>query len=105
MGLCVSLLSDQSTQVWRQPSSKTKSTPPAPMEYNIPSKEEVQAEVISFKNSSAVSEIDICQIEKENRERRDSLKWFQFRKFHITASYFGEVCQQRDMLYLYTQSK
>ena len=78
MGLCVSLLFDQSMQIWRQPSSNTKSTPPAPTEYDIPSKEKVQAEVISFKNSLAASEVDICQIEKETREQSDSLKWFQF---------------------------
>ena len=96
MGLCVSLLFDQSTQVWRQSSSSAKPISPAPLEYNISSKQEVQAEVISFKESLAVNEVDICQIEKETREQRDSLRWFQVRRFRITASYFGEVRRQRD---------
>ena len=41
MGLCVSLLFDQSRWVWRQPFINVKSTPPAPLEYNILSKQEV----------------------------------------------------------------
>lgn len=56
---------------------------PTPVEY-----EEIRAEVKSFKESSSVSEADICRIEKE---QRDSLKWFQLQRFRITASNFGAI--------------
>jgi hypothetical protein len=49
MGLCVSLLFDTSTRVWRLPPATDMhdidSMPPTPLEYNIISKEEIQAEV------------------------------------------------------------
>ena len=66
------------------------------MEYNILSKKEIQAEVIAFKESLAVSEANIYHTERETWEQIDSLKWFQSRHFRIAASYFGDVCQHRD---------
>ena len=50
----------------------------------------------SFKESLLVSEADICRIEKETREQRDSLKWFQMRRFRLKASHFGEICRRKD---------
>ena len=96
MGLCVSLLFDESTQVWKPPSANATPTVSTPLEYNFQSKQVIQEEVKSFKDSLAVSEADICRIERETREQRDSLKWFQFRRFRITASYFGELRRRRD---------
>lgn len=71
MGLCVSLLFDESTRVWKPPSisANADSTPPTPVEYNIPSKSEIQAEVQSFKASLTVSESDVCRIERGTREQ------------------------------------
>ena len=96
MALCTSLLYDKSARVWKSSSNDINERSPTPMEYNILSKKEIQAEVIAFKESLAVSEADICHIERETREQRDSLKWFQSRRFRITASYFGEICRRRD---------
>ena len=72
------------------------STPPTAVEYNVLSKEEIQVEVKSLKESLAVSEADICRIEKETREQKDSLKWFQYRRFRITASHFGDIRRRRN---------
>ena len=77
MGLSMSLLFDDSTRVWI-PSTFDNSTPPTAVEYNVFSKEEIQLKVKSFKESLAVSEADICRIEKETGEQKDSLKWFQY---------------------------
>ena len=95
MGLCLSLLFDESTRVWKT-SSTTDDDMPTPLEYNILPKQVVQSEVNSFEESLAVTEADICRIERETREQRESLKWFQYRRFRITASYFGEVCRRKD---------
>lgn len=94
MGLCVSLLFDESTRVWK-PASATNAAP-TPLDYNVLPKQVIRTEVNSFKESLAVTEAEICRIEKETREQRESLKWFQYRRFRITASFFGEICRRRD---------
>ena len=76
MGLCVSLLFDLSTQMWK-PSSNFAS-PTTPLEYSILSKEAIQVGVQSFKKSLAVTEADIQNIEVKTRDQRESLEWFQF---------------------------
>ena len=78
MGQCVSLLFDESTGagVWK-PASATNAAP-TPLEYNVLPKQVIQTEVNSFKESLAVTEAEICHIEKETREQRESLKWFQY---------------------------
>lgn len=84
-----------SQRVWKPPKDNDTNmdeTPPTPLDYNIQSKEDIQKEVESL----AVNEADICHIEKETREQRDSPKWFQLRHFRITASYFGEIYRRRD---------
>ena len=74
-GLCMSLLFDKSTRLWKQPrtAASTNLTAPAPLEYNIVSKQIIEAEVELFKKTLAVTELDICRIEKETREQRDCL--------------------------------
>lgn len=42
-----------------------------------------------------MTEADIHRIERETREQRETSKWFQFRRFRITASYFGEIFRRR----------
>ena len=98
-GLCLSLLFDESARVWKPPTNDDAGkdeTPPTPLDYSILSKDKIQVEVKSFKESLAVTEADICRIEKETREQRDSLKWFQMQRYRLTASHFGEICKQRD---------
>ena len=78
MGLCVSLLFDPSTQMWKP---STNFAPPAtPPEYNVLSKAAIQVEVQSFKKSLAVTEADVQNIEIKTRDQRESLEWFQFRR-------------------------
>ena len=86
--LCVSLLFDKSSRVCK-PDDLTAS--PTPLEYNILLKQEIQVEVQSFKDSLAVDEAAISTIEMDTREQCESLKWFHYRRFRITASYFGAV--------------
>ena len=83
-GLCMSLIFDKSTRLWKQShtAASTNLTAPAPLEYNIVSKQIIEAEVELFK-TLAVSELNICRIEKETREQRDCLKWFQARAFTL----------------------
>ncbi len=74
MGLCTSLLFDKSARVWKlhTTNADVNERGPTPREYNIPFKEEIVAEVTAFKESLAVSEADVCRIERETREQRDS---------------------------------
>ena len=98
-GLCMSLLFDESARVWKPPTNDDAvedETSPTPVDYSILSKEKIQVEVNSFKESLSVSEADICRIEQETREQRDCLKWFQMRRFRLTASVFGEICRRKD---------
>ena len=69
MGLCLSLLFDESTRVWKT-SSTTDDDMPTPLEYNILPKQVVQSEVNSFVESLPVTEADICRIERETRAKR-----------------------------------
>ena len=79
-GLCIF---DKSARVWKPPGNDVNERSQTPLEYNIPSKKVIQAEVIAFKESLAVSEADICRIERETRDQRDSLKWFQSQPFEL----------------------
>ena len=90
-GLGVSLLFDPTVRVWRNSTSSAgpSTAPPTPEDYNILPKQVLQAEVASLKKSLSVSEVDICRIERETREQRNSHKWFH--RLRITASYFGEI--------------
>ena len=94
----MSLLFDELARVWKPPTNDDAiedETFPTPVDYSILSKEKIQVEVNSFKESLSVSEADICRIEQETREQRDCLKWFQMRRFRLTASVFGEICRRR----------
>ena len=98
-GLCMSLLFDESARVWKPPTNndaEKEETPPTPVDYSILSKDKILTEVNLFKESLSVTEADICRIEKETREQRDSLKWFQMCRFRITASHFGEIHRRKD---------
>ena len=98
-GLGVSLLFDPTVRVWRNSTSSAgpSTAPPTctPEDYNIVPKQVLQAEVASLKKSLSVSEADICRIERETREQRNSHKWFQMRRLRITASYFGEIRRRK----------
>ena len=83
MGLSTSVLFDKSARVWKPPGNDVNERSQTPLEYNIPSKKVIQAEVIAFKESLTVSEADVCRIERETRDQRDSLKWFQSRPFEL----------------------
>ena len=82
--------------MWKPLATDVDSAPQTPQEYHLLPKEEIQIEVQSFKKSLAVTEADVQRIEEETRGQRESFKWFQFRRFRITASYFGEVRRRRE---------
>ena len=95
----MSPLFDESAKVCKPPTNndvEKDETPLNPLNYSILSKDKILTQVKSFKESLSVTEADVCRIEKEIREQRDSLKCFQMQRFRITASHFGEIHRRKD---------
>ena len=92
-GLSTSLLFDESARVWEQPDD-----PPSAQQtlvYNFPTDEQLHYEINCFMQSLAMSEASILATERETRGQADSLKWFNHRRFRITASHFGEIYKRK----------
>ena len=73
MGLSTSVLFDKSARVWKPPGNDVNERSQTPLEYNIPSKKVIQAEVIAFKESLAVSEADIFAVLKGRQGTKETL--------------------------------
>ena len=86
---CVSLLFDESTQVWKTQAADEKI--PGTIEYNICSKAEIEREVAAFKESLKLDEAHINEIERETTEQAKSSWWYCLRRLRLTASHFGEI--------------
>ena len=51
--------------------------------------------VSAFKDSLKVPADKLREIEQNTREQRQSLVWFSVRRYHITASCFGEILRRK----------
>lgn len=81
--LAISLLLDPRCRVWGK--QTTNDSP------DLPSDLEVQFTVGQFISSLMVSEEMAREIELTTRRQRNTLTWFDARRFRLTASKFGEV--------------
>ena len=94
--LCVSLLLDpsfcQCNENYEQSAESTSSqVTPA-----LPNASELKETIAAFKASLNVMEDVIRKIEQSTRAQRQSLHWFNARRYRLTASLFGLVLQRRD---------
>ena len=77
-GLCISLLLDSSLCV------------DIPKQKHL-TKEELLKKINELKIKLKVSEEEIREIERKTKDQSHSSKWFEVRRFRLTASTFGQV--------------
>ena len=57
----------------------------------------IKPTVVAFKETLRMPAEKLRKIEESTREQRDSPLWFAVRRYHITASRFGEIqCRRAD---------
>lgn len=86
--LGISVLVDPTSQVWSDSVTEDSS-------FNLPSKQQLSEMVASFIESLQVSEERIREIERSTQDQHRSPAWFNARRYHLTASMFGEVLRRR----------
>lgn len=86
--LCVSLLFDKDYRYWD--SSALCSPDPA-----LPNMPALRSTVNAFKASLAVTDEEIRRIERETVGQRNSSRWYDVRRYRITASIFGIILQRK----------
>lgn len=85
-GLGISILLDPSTQVWAKEGMIDASSA-----LDLPSKQELTERAKAFIESLQVSDAKIKEIEQQTIEQHRSFLWFDVRRYHLTASLFGDV--------------
>jgi hypothetical protein len=92
-GLCISLLLDSKLCPHDDavPSSSSTLT-----STTLPSLEQLKTTVSAFKQSLAVSDEKVREVELNTREQRESSLWFQVRQYRITSSLFGQVLRRKE---------
>ncbi len=81
-GLCISLLLDPSVCIETSEQLVVVLT-----------KDELLKRIEAFKKQLQVSDEDVRRIEESTRDQSKSQKWFEARRFRLTASLFGRVKQ------------
>jgi len=66
-----------------------------PFSYSLPDVDALKDTVKALKESLQVSCDEARKIEAATREQRLSSSWFEFRRYRLTASRFGEVISRR----------
>ena len=92
-GLCISLLLDPRLRYWT--GADSAATCSSPSSANRPSLHSLKNTVVAFKESLAVSDEKIIEIERDTRDQRNSSLWFSVRQFRLTSSLFGTVLHRK----------
>ena len=62
----------------------------------LSSLEQLKTTVSAFKQSLAVSDEKVREVELNTKEQRESSLWFQVRQYRITSSLFGQVLRCKE---------
>lgn len=85
-GLSISLSLDPQSRCWNESSSSAQVISP-----QLPSKQELQNRVDTFKKNLEFHPDRYREIEQATRDQNQSPLWFSVRRYRLTASYFGAI--------------